>query len=111
MLLPQLRQHLTSVGDPELLRISRMIRAPPAVGLSLLWWVLTSCSVTFSQLRPSESNRDLYHGLRDHGMGPHRRGTPGLQCTEKTPLHKGFCSRNGLSRTASRSRSSMLRER
>ena len=61
-LLPQLRQHLTSVGDPELLRISRTIRAPPAVGLSPLWWVLTSCSVTFSQLPPSESNRDLYHG-------------------------------------------------
>ena len=71
-----------------------MIRAPPAVTLGPLWSVLTSCSVTFSQLPPSESNRDLYHGPRDGCMGPYRRRTAGLQCSEKTPLYKGFRSRN-----------------
>src|SRR3954471_5472581 len=49
-----------------------MIRAPAAATRGLLWSVLTSCSVTFSQLRPSESNRDLYHEpLRgQHGPPP-----------------------------------------
>jgi hypothetical protein len=27
-------------------------------------------------------------------MGPYRGRTASFQCTEKTPLYKGFCSRN-----------------
>ena len=55
-------QDPTCVVYPEVPRFGRGAAAPRIGGRSPLGGVLPSCSVTFSQLPPSESNRRLYHG-------------------------------------------------